>query len=121
MSQSRYIREYHRPFPHTRKAKTLYAYDHEGKLVKCRFCGFICNTDRDRTGDGVGYHVTDVVDPGIYRLDTGDVNDITLSIDNDSTIHMSALSADGTPLTVSHNFTTTVSSGCPQCGSLNYR
>lgn len=66
--------------------------------------------------------MTDVVDPGYFTAGTGDERDTTLSIDNDMTIHLSALSADGaTNLPVSHNFTTTVSSGCPFCGCRTYQ
>jgi hypothetical protein len=53
----------------TRRIPVFGTGTHAGKYFKCRHCGFTCDSERDRTGDGVGYTV-------VYEADsyTGDYN-----------------------------------------------
>ena len=142
MNQTRYIRPIHTPLPHRKRAIRIWGADTmSGKRFRCWNCGFVCNTDREKTGDGVGYHVQDVTDPETTLLPdysgsavtytgtqysawqnkgTGDSRDISLSIDNDKTIFMSELDANGDKKVMSHNFTSIVSAGCPHCGCKTY-
>lgn len=96
--------------------------DQSGILFKCWNCGFICNANRDETGDGVGYVVTDEVRVKFPRLGSGDVKDVSLSIGiYQSGVRLMKLDELGNPVTIMHNFTQKVFSGCPNCGSRNYK
>ena len=88
MTDTQYIKYDRRRLPTKRRRIPVFGTDtHSGKYFKCWNCGFICDKDRDKTGDGVGYEVVQVLDP--Y---TGDLN-----------------------------YSQQVVSGCPFCGSRNYR
>lgn len=118
--------QYQRPMfsslPVRKRPRQIWGADSlSNKRWKCWVCGFIANSDRDKVGDGVGYHSADIVDPGLLNLGTGDRKDVTLSIDNSSTIHLSRQRTEGDPTATVGNFTQQVSSGCPFCGSKNYR
>jgi hypothetical protein len=96
--------------------------DQSNILFKCWNCGFICNTDRDQLGDGVGYVVVDEVRVKPFRLGTGDIKDLSLSIgDFQSGCRLFQLDALGDPVTINYNFTQKVFAGCPSCGSKNYK
>jgi hypothetical protein len=114
------------------------AYDASGKAVKdqsnilfrCWNCGFVCNTDRDKLGDGVGFRIID--QPDIGPLDTygasiqypgSNAASMALELCNEdmSTVHLMQLDSDGNPVTVMHNFSQVVFAGCPLCGCMNYK
>ena len=131
MSQSRYIHYDRRTLPKRKRripvwGAETHTIDQSGKLFRCWNCGFICNTDRDELGDGVGYRVIDEVEDGdgtamgahigaAYRA-----NFIALSIGTESDIYSFSLNSDGDPVMVEHNHTQQVSSGCPMCGCRQY-
>ena len=88
MSGPQYIKYDRRRLHRDKRTITVEGSDsHDGKYFKCWNCKFVCDKDRDKTGDGVGYEVVDVVDP----------------------------------YTGISNKTQQVTSGCPFCGSLNWR
>lgn len=106
--------------------------DQSGRFYKCWNCGFVCNTDRDKLGDGEGFYVTDVPDyPFVYNQGASsyehpcDPNtarwDTTISVDTITTPHMMKLDSQGNPVTVIHNNISIITSGCPHCGCKNYR
>ena len=88
MTQAQYIKYDRRRLESKKRTIAVFGTDdHSNRFFKCWNCGFICDSQRDKTGDGVGYSVVQVTDP--Y---TGDLN-----------------------------YSQQVSSGCPQCGSRNYK
>jgi hypothetical protein len=113
----------------------------DGKYFRCWNCGFTCNVERDELGDdasrdGISYEVYEALYSGGPKKDTNDY------LETDAAIHgynganvvpllamASARSghvllqnnADGTPKTVRINWTPKVNSGCPFCGTLNWR
>ena len=104
--------------------------DQSDNLYRCWNCGFVCNSDRDKTGDGVGYKVTDEVDqPVALNLggsahefpNSDNTRDVKLCFDTIHDIHLVALDSAGDLQTVVHNNTQVVTSGCPLCGSRNYK
>ncbi len=97
-----------------------------GKYYACGYCGFTCNVDRDGLGgensrsgvrhsdfvapeyDGSG----DISSPLSTRLVLGGVSHVFVIMEND---------AAGDPKGVVHDFEHSVSTGCPLCGSTNWR
>ncbi len=121
-NQTRYIKPQRTPIPKLKRPHPLWgADDHSGRFFKCWVCGFICDSERDKVGDGVGYHSRVVVDPGTFVSGAGDIKDTILSVDNDTIIHLSAIGSDGTPIPTVHNFSYEIFEGCRNCGSKNYR
>lgn len=178
MSESR-VRKYdRRRLPREKRAISIFgatAYiegrvvkDQSNKFYRCWNCGFLCNTDRNKLGDGVGYHITDEVDsPAVLNKGAGDYEfprevwreqtesltaddgttiltdplgfeifldtgfqqplppssswDVALSLERIDTPHLVKLDSQGDPVTVMHNHTTVVTSGCPMCGNKNYK
>jgi hypothetical protein len=42
----------------TKRTRAVYGTDdHANRYFRCQNCGFICDSKRDKTGDGVGYTV----------------------------------------------------------------
>jgi hypothetical protein len=98
--------------------------DQTDKFYKCWNCGFVCKVGRDQLGDGVGYCVTDTVETSDYNpQEQGllDIKGFDMSPDDMSTVLMMKLDSQDNPVTVTHNFTQVVTSGCPLCGSRNYK
>ena len=103
--------------------------DQSDKLFRCWNCGFLCNTDRDKLGDGVGYTIKDQPDILPLSLGSGAFQypgsnaqwDVTLSLEDMHTVHLMQLDSDGNPMTVMHNFSQVVFAGCPLCGCMNYK
>jgi len=93
-----------------------------GKWFKCWNCGFICNVDRDALGDNEtrsGDGQTDYHTPSYGSSDMSDeVNGLAAL--EDYTVAL-ALGVDGNPQGIRHNIMSDVSSGCPMCGSRNWR
>ena len=104
--------------------------DQSNKLYRCWYCGFICNTDRDKLGDGEGFYITDDVDKPIVQNKGAGANefpmsnlqwDVQISIDEPVTPHLAKLDSQGQPIEVMHNNTSMVTSGCPLCGCKSYK
>jgi predicted RNA-binding Zn-ribbon protein involved in translation (DUF1610 family) len=133
VSDSRFIKYDRRKFPKEKKTIPFWGAaspgagygagsDRSGVLFKCWNCGFLCNTNRDELGDGVGYVVTDEARIKIPRLGSGDIRDVSLSIGIfQSGARLMQLDAVGDPVTVVHNMTQRVYAGCPHCGSKNWK
>ena len=120
--------------PHKRKlikrSRTLPVYgegDDEGKYFRCWNCGFICKVGRDELGDSdssagdehTDYHQT-------HHCSTYDLPDAasryaTLGGDTGHYQVAQLKGIDGNPVTIRHDFTSDISSGCPFCGTKNYR
>lgn len=104
--------------------------DQSDKLYRCWNCGFLCNTDRDKLGDGVGYTIKDLVEDNPYNMGASsfvwpDSNagelDMRITMDTVSTPVLMQLDSEGNPVTVMHNLSQIVHSGCPLCGTMNYK
>jgi hypothetical protein len=120
-----YRKAYRPPLP--RRSRTLPIHgtgDDADRYYHCWFCGFVCDADRDELGgsdspSGVGH--TEAMDlacdnsPESICKSTlgGDVNcfEVGMRLGQD----------DSTPLEVVHNHKCDISSGCPFCGSKNWR
>lgn len=92
-----------------------------GKLFRCWNCGFTCNADRDKLGDGVGYYATDQVLGDVFTYGTGNAMDVTLSVSLNSDISLIEIDSNGDPKVFKQNFSQIGSSGCPFCHSRNYK
>jgi hypothetical protein len=140
MNQSRYTRYDKRRLPVQKRTIPIFgaASYIDGRVVKdqsdtffrCWNCGFICRTDRDKLGNGVGYVVKDQADvPSYLNLgasafefpgsDNG--RDVRLAVEDGATMNLMQLDSDGNPVTVMHNFYSKVTSGCPFCGTRQYK
>lgn len=95
--------------------------DH-GKWYRCWNCGFICNSDRDALGDSQsrdGRVLTDYA----QQLDLSAIKPQAM-LGGISVVHSVAeYGADETAKGVRNAImvSSSASSGCPLCGSLNYR
>lgn len=108
---------------HPRPARALRgSFEDEGKYYHCQHCGFICNIERDELGgpsdrDGLSYeNYSDIVDES--PLGNG------LALFESAIEHFQTvleLGADGLPKVVKENWRAVVNSGCPLCGSRNWR
>jgi hypothetical protein len=106
----------------------------DGKYWRCWNCGFICDVERDELGDSES---TDGVSHRIYdALYTGgeDMNETDAMIHGDNNgvalLTMASarsghvlleLDAAGDPMGVRLNWTPEIASGCPFCGTRNWR
>ena len=122
MSQTRYQKQTFSPLPKQKRPQPIRRADSlSGRRWKCSFCGFVCDSQRDTTGDGVGFTATDIVDPGILQFGTGDKRDVLLSVDAENVIHLSRLDSEGDPIPTVGNFSQQTFAGCPMCGSKAYK
>lgn len=74
------------------------------RFARCRVCGFINDTTKRATGEGIGYTVVALINEMIVTLDT----------DTETVMEDTSL----TSLYVPHE--QKVHSGCSFCGSLNW-
>lgn len=97
--------------------------DDAGKYYRCWYCGFVCNVDRDALGDAE-------TGSGEYHIDfagrsdgSGDSSSPlnTLALMDGHDVVLLELDSTGTPKTIYHEFQPKPSSGCPSCGSKNWR
>jgi len=104
--------------------------DQSSNLFKCWNCGFICNTDRDKLGDGVGYRIEDQVDTSPldlaaaalqYPQSNASEKAIIISVDEITPPLLMQLDSEGNPVTIMHNLSQVVYEGCPMCGSKAYK
>jgi len=127
MSESRFIRYDRRKLPQEKRTIPVWGADlpdakQSGILFTCWNCGFLCNITRDELGDGVGYIVTDEIRIKTPRLGTGDIKDLSLSIDPfQAGVHLMQLDPSGAPVTILRQMTQKVFAGCPRCGCKNYK
>lgn len=122
MNLSRYIKYVRQHIPGYRRAiPRKWTESQSGKYYRCRICGFTCNTDRDRLGDGTGVYVTDAILPAHLTAFDGNISSHTLSISTIKDLHLIEMDSNGDPKIFKRNFTTTVTSGCPFCGSQNWK
>jgi hypothetical protein len=104
--------------------------DQSDRIFKCWNCGFICDTSKNKLGDGVGFTVQDKVDKtpfdmaaaaNRYPCSNASEMAMTISMEEISTPLLMKLDTEGNPVTVMHNLTQVVTSGCPLCGSKAYK
>ena len=99
----------------------------EGKYFRCWNCGFVCDKDRDKLGDGEsrsGVVVEEFVVSNELGYQFGDDpldSKITLESVGFHDEVLPRASSDGTAREVKHDQEGTAASGCPMCGSLNWR
>jgi hypothetical protein len=104
--------------------------DQSGKFYRCWNCGFVCNTDRDKLGDGVGFYITD--EPDLYSNNQGSVafqypcsnasqESATICVTKPSTVRLIQLDSNGDLMEAIHNNVSVITSGCPSCGCKNYK
>ena len=94
--------------------------DDEGIWYHCWYCGFINDETQNALGgsasrSGVGledYSTPSRIDDNNQIMLGGPINNFQVILELDS---------DGNPKVIQHDLRPTVSSGCPQCGSLNWR
>lgn len=93
-----------------------------GKWFRCWNCGFICNKDRDSIGDINSRSADGQIEyytPSYGSVDmSGECNAIMVLNGNEVALEQGA---DGNPKGIRHNLRSDVYSGCPFCGSLNWR
>jgi len=122
MSQSRYIKYDRKTLPPGRPSRPIFGADsQENTFFRCRQCGFICKVGRDSTGNGIGYHAVDSILVTDLVNFSGNVMENSLSIRTIRDLRLIEVNANGDPKVFKTNFTQVVRSGCPQCGSLNWR
>lgn len=108
---------------YTKPARALRgSFEDAGKYYHCQHCGFICNIDRDDLGgsadrDGLSYeNYSDI----LYESPLGNGSAI-LGSDIEHFQTILEVGADGLPKVVEENWRAVVVSGCPLCGSRNWR
>lgn len=121
VSENRYGNHFTQRLPRRKRTISLPGdLEDNGKFFKCWNCGFVCNADRNRTGDGDGKTQTDtplIAEGGFH---TGDRMNIAIILDDMFTVLQNG--QDGNPITdYRHNNYPQIIGGCPLCGSLNYR
>lgn len=97
--------------------------DH-GRYYRCWNCGFVCDSDRDALGDGnSGNGVTHIDYVINAQGGSGDPLTSLATLDGDVNHYHVALEigSDGEPKVIRHDYQTVINSGCPFCGSLNWR
>lgn len=140
MSESRYRKYYPRRLPKEKHqipipGSTAYingqvVSDQSNTFYRCWNCGFLCNTSKDKLGDGVGYYVTDA--PEKYWHNSGSAafqypcsnassQAATIMVTTVSTPRLIKLDSVGKPMTIRHNNYEVITSGCPQCGCKQYK
>lgn len=125
MNESRFIKYDRRTLYKRKRTVPIWGADEDtGKYYKCWNCGFRCNSSRDKSRDSVGYVAKDYA-----RINTltdyirgTDSKSLRLCLDTiDTTHHLMELDAESNPVTISRNFSQTVSGECPFCGCKNWK
>lgn len=99
--------------------------DDAGKWYRCWYCGFICNVERDELGDsdsssGVGH--IDYHSQAFGNMDATDsLNRVAVIGGPLHVFALMELDADGSAKGIRHDFKSDISTGCPFCGSKNWR
>lgn len=91
------------------------------KWYKCGWCGFICKIGRDELGgrnSRSGESHRDYTIPSNI-FDSSPI--ISVGGPIDSSLVLLELGSDGEPKEILHGFETNISSGCPFCGSKNWK
>jgi len=121
MTESRYIKYDRRgALSHKRSIPVPGADEQAGKFFRCWNCGYTCNTDRDKLGDGVGYHATDQILGDVFANGRTS-KDNTLSISLTTDVSIIEVDSNSDPKVFKTNFSQITFSGCPLCGSRNYK
>ncbi len=142
MNQSRFIHYDKRRLPREKRTISVFGAvsyidgrpekDQSNKLFRCWNCGFICNElhNNIKTGDGEGYYITDKPDtPSILNIgasayefpESDNTRDVSIGIERTSTAYLMMEDCMEEPVTVIHNNDSVVTSGCPFCGTKQYR
>jgi hypothetical protein len=120
MAYNRYANYAKHILPATPKARAIYGErDDAGKWFRCRFCGWPCNIDTAALGDGTGLIILDAPVFNNEHVGTGDPLDATLCIRTPG--DLTAIDSDDTISEYDHTKYTIAASGCPSCGSRNWR
>jgi hypothetical protein len=114
----------------------------DGKYYRCWHCGFVCDVDRDELGgpeskDGVSYEIYDAnlsvdnqdssndITPAYYGADEHGANDDVYALTPMLLLRTGHVimenDAAGDPKNVRVNYQPDISTGCPFCGTLNWR
>lgn len=87
-----------------------------GKYFRCAQCGFVCNKERDSLG---GPESKNNVSFEIFNNDTPE-DGLNFAILGMTHICL-RIGADSNPQQIYRNYMPVINSGCPMCGSLNWR
>ena len=93
-----------------------------GKWFKCWNCGFPCDVDReDSSGSTAGDNHIDFHSPSLGFVENG-IEDRMLVLDEPPFYHtIMEKDASGTAKTIVHEHLTSVTKGCPMCGTTNFK
>lgn len=103
--------------------------DQSDNLFRCWNCGFVCNTNVHKLGDGEGFRIVDQVENSPYNMGASSQTypcshagsfDMMITVETVSTPLLMKLDGQGNPIQAMHNLTM-VSPGCPLCGTENYK
>lgn len=110
----------HRKNPLPKDSRTIPLKDDEGIWYACWWCGFTNKEGRSQLGGSASPSADDHLEAIIpSRPHDGSSVGLGGSINHFQTIMKEA--AGGEAQKVRHTFESNVSSGCPHCGSLNWR
>ena len=119
---SRHVRYSQRRIRGEKRTLPMYGEgDDAGKYYRCWNCGFICDADRDVTGDGDGRAYTDFTVTSQGSADMSDPVNGFVVLDGINEGHVALKEmADGTTEVITHNFKVQ-GNACPNCHSQNYK
>ena len=116
-------KDYPRKLPPTRVARKLRSsFEDDGKYYHCQNCGFVCSIDRDELSgsndkNGLSYENYSVA---VYESPQGNGPAILNGvIEHFQTVL--EVGSDGEPKVVEEHWRAISNSGCPLCGSRNWR
>ena len=101
--------------------------DDAGKYFRCSYCGFVCDAERDRLeGDNAtAGNDTSIVITASNPADSLPMNGegaVAVLGGSVNFFHTAmACGSDGQPKVVYHAFEPVVHSGCPSCGTTNWK
>lgn len=124
--RSKYVRLHRRRLPREKRTIRLEGSSEDSnKWFKCWYCGFHVNADKSEIGDGSGVNTVlynDAVDN--YDIQDYGQSDKMQHLTLDGCIHFETVvkpTAEGTVASMKLPYKSDISSGCPFCGSKNYR
>lgn len=99
----------------------------KGKYFRCWNCGFVCAVDRDQLGDdesrsGIVVEEVEIANSLGSQFGTDEL-DVEITLQSIGFHHevIPQASSDGENQVIRHDHKGTAASGCPFCGTLNWR